>query len=98
MSRLVDHDATGPLRLDESDVDDEKGDIAVCRCGLSADYPFCDGTHRETADESDDACYRYVREDGNVRRREVDRLVYADGEAVGEGEDAVDEDAEHGDW
>jgi CDGSH-type Zn-finger protein len=79
MGRLVDHDATGPRKLDESDIDPEKGDIAVCQCGLSAEYPFCDGTHRQTRDEDEDTCYRYVREDGELQRREVDHVEYTDG-------------------
>lgn len=81
MGRLVEHDATGPRRLDESDIDPEKGDIAVCQCGLSGEYPFCDGTHRETGSEDDDTCYRYVRRDGELQRREVDHIGYADGSA-----------------
>ena len=83
MGRLVEHDATGPLKLDESDIDPEKGDVAVCLCGLSDEYPFCDGSHRGTVDEDGDACYRYV--DDESRRKAVERIVYADGseETVG---------------
>jgi CDGSH-type Zn-finger protein len=79
MGRLVEHDATGPRRLDESDIDPDKGDIAVCQCGLSEEYPFCDGTHRATEDEDDDTCYRYENGDDGSDRREVERVVYADG-------------------
>jgi CDGSH-type Zn-finger protein len=82
MGRLVEHDATGPRILDESDIDPEKGDIAVCQCGLSEDFPFCDGSHRQTETEEDDACYRYV--DGE--RKEVERIVYDDGTAESLGE------------
>ncbi|MFP4175158.1 MAG: CDGSH iron-sulfur domain-containing protein [Halobacteriales archaeon] len=67
MARLVEHEADGPLILDEDDIDDEKGDIAVCLCGLSDNRPFCDGSHRATEDEKDGKVYRY--EDGE--RHEV---------------------------
>jgi CDGSH-type Zn-finger protein len=79
MGRLVQHDASGPRKLDESDLDPEKGNIAVCQCGLSNEYPFCDGSHRQTRDENDKICYRYVDSDDSSDRREVSRIVYADG-------------------
>lgn len=79
MSRLVELDATGPRKLDESDLDPEKGDIAVCQCGLSEEFPFCDGSHRRTETEETDACYRYVEANGSRHRETVVRLVYEDG-------------------
>jgi CDGSH-type Zn-finger protein len=72
MARLVEHEADGPLILDEDDIDDEKGDIAVCLCGLSDDYPFCDGSHRATEEEEDGRLYRYENDDANGVRRVVD--------------------------
>ncbi|MFW6448789.1 MAG: CDGSH iron-sulfur domain-containing protein, partial [Halobacteriota archaeon] len=71
MARLVRHDATGPLKLDEDDIDPEKGDVAICQCGLSDEYPFCDGTHRVTADERPGVLYRYPDDDGARARRIV---------------------------
>ncbi|MFB6280977.1 MAG: CDGSH iron-sulfur domain-containing protein [Haloferacaceae archaeon] len=80
MARLVVHDATEPRKLTAADVDPEKGDIAVCRCGLSAERPFCDGTHRLTGDEGEgEGCFYYEPTDDGPRRREVDRIVFADG-------------------
>ena len=74
MSRLVELEATGPRKLDPSNVDEEHGDVAVCQCGLSASFPFCDGSHRRTRDE--DSGTTYVYEDGE--RRVVDRVVSVD--------------------
>jgi CDGSH-type Zn-finger protein len=75
--REVTHSATGPLRLTPEDIDPEKGDVAVCLCGLSDEYPFCDGSHRRTDDETPGVRYKYV--DGDRRRVE---LTYPDSETA----------------
>jgi CDGSH-type Zn-finger protein len=33
--------------------------LFICRCGLFAEQPFCDGSHRATEDEAEDVVYRY---------------------------------------
>ncbi|WP_255150654.1 CDGSH iron-sulfur domain-containing protein [Halorarius halobius] len=76
--REVTHTATGPLKLDEDDIDPEKGDIAVCLCGLSDDYPFCDGSHRTTRDEVPGVRYKYPDDSADGERRVVE-LVDVDG-------------------
>ncbi|MFC6716358.1 CDGSH iron-sulfur domain-containing protein [Natrialbaceae archaeon GCM10025810] len=74
MTRLVELEATGPRKLDPEDIDDEKGNVAICQCGLSDDFPFCDGSHRKTSDEEEGTTYVY--EDGE--RKVVEEVVTED--------------------
>jgi CDGSH-type Zn-finger protein len=48
MPRLVRMTATGPIKIDPKTLDPEKP-IFICACGLSAKFPFCDGTHKGCA-------------------------------------------------
>jgi len=79
MSREITHDATGPKRVDESDIG-EKGDIAICMCGLSDTYPFCDGSHQVTADEDEGVRYKYEGDDDESPRHEIAEIVFAEEE------------------
>jgi len=78
VAREITHEATGPLKLDESDIDEEKGDVAVCLCGLSAEYPFCDGSHRAARDEAEGTVYKYDGDNADGERREIEEVVFAD--------------------
>jgi CDGSH-type Zn-finger protein len=49
----------GPLTLTDSagnafTIDPAKPAIALCRCGASANRPFCDGAHNRCGFESDE--------------------------------------------
>ncbi|MFA9428478.1 CDGSH iron-sulfur domain-containing protein [Natronorubrum sp. A-ect3] len=76
MTRLVELEATGPRKLEPSDIDETKGDIAICQCGLAESFPFCDGSHRQTDDEESAATYVYE----NGERSVVERIVTTDEE------------------
>lgn len=71
MTRKITHDAEGPLLIDEEDVEEQGGTVAICQCGLSANQPYCDGSHAATAEEEDGKVYEYENDDDEGERTVV---------------------------
>ena len=70
MSRIVELNDTEPLLIDPSDLE---GPVWICRCGLAADWPYCDGSHSATRREKPGRLYAYHRREpgGRLRASEV---------------------------
>lgn len=80
MAREITHDATGPTKLDEDDLEEQGGTVWLCQCGLSEDRPYCDGSHEATGDEEEGTVYKYEGDTDDGERHEVEGIAYADGE------------------
>ncbi len=61
MPRIVRFEATGPVRIDPQDKP-----VFVCGCGLTKNFPFCDGTHKACRNEEPGKTYRYDPESGKA--------------------------------
>lgn len=64
MARRITLNGTGPIRIDPQDKP-----VFVCGCGLTNNFPFCDGTHKTCKDEEEGKVYEY---DQQGHRREVE--------------------------
>lgn len=72
MAREITHNEDGPLLIDEEDVEEQGGTVAVCQCGLTANKPHCDGSHAATAEEDADKVYKYENDDDEGERTVVE--------------------------
>ena len=57
MARLVEHEAQGPVEVKIGEQS-----VWICMCGLSKNEPYCDGSHKKTADEKAGKLYVYDKE------------------------------------
>lgn len=75
MARLVRHDEREPYRID---VEGAEKPIWICGCGLSANKPYCDGSHKATRAEEEGALYVYERDDDEKPARIVSEVTTRD--------------------
>lgn len=62
MARLIEHNLNGPYEIPPS----EKS-AWICMCGLSKNYPFCDGAHKHAKQqETEGKQYTYNAETAEV--------------------------------
>jgi CDGSH iron-sulfur domain-containing protein 1 len=64
MARLVRMERMGPIKIEPQ----EKA-VWICGCGLSANFPFCDGAHKACAGEAPGQLYMYDAEKRVVEAR-----------------------------
>ncbi len=75
MARLIRIDATGPIKIEPAQFPrDEQGNlkpIFICACGMTANPPICDGSHKACrAGEEPGFVYTYDPATKRVMRKE----------------------------
>jgi CDGSH-type Zn-finger protein len=72
VTREITHDEDGPYIMDEEEFAEQGDPAAICQCGLSANKPYCDGSHTVASEEEDGVVYRYEDNDDEGERSIVD--------------------------
>ncbi len=54
MARIIRMEGTGPVKVEPQDKP-----VFICACGLTKNFPFCDGSHKPCKDETEGKTYRY---------------------------------------
>jgi CDGSH iron-sulfur domain-containing protein 3 len=61
LARLVKKENKGPLEIKVG-----TKSVLICMCGLSSNQPFCDDSHKKTADEENNKTYAYEKEGDRI--------------------------------
>ncbi len=72
MARLVRREAHAPHRVE---VEGAEKPVWICACGLSANQPYCDGSHKGTRQEEEGILYVYEDDDDEKGSRVVREVV-----------------------
>ncbi|MFG0258247.1 MAG: CDGSH iron-sulfur domain-containing protein [Phycisphaerales bacterium JB043] len=67
MARMIRHEHTGPIRLDPQDKP-----YFVCACGLTQNFPHCDGSHKNCTNEQPDTLYTYDKTRTSIQSEQPD--------------------------
>lgn len=65
MARMIRQHRDGPIKIEPQDKP-----VWVCGCGLTKNFPFCDGNHTACAKEEPGKLYVYDDEGNIVEERE----------------------------
>ncbi|MBC7834798.1 MAG: CDGSH iron-sulfur domain-containing protein [Phycisphaerales bacterium] len=76
MARLVRREHSGPIKIDPKTLDPEKL-ISICACGLSKNFPFCDGAHKGCRSEQPGTLYVYDAQNQQVVETRPDQFPTA---------------------
>ena len=61
LARLVKKENKSPLEIKLG-----TKSLLICMCGLSSNQPFCDDSHKKTADEENNKTYAYEKEGDRI--------------------------------
>jgi CDGSH-type Zn-finger protein len=68
MARLVRHESTGPIRIDP-----QEKPVFICGCGITQNFPFCDGAHKACRGEVEGTLYVYDAERQSIVEERPDQ-------------------------